>query len=140
MIFPAARREVRPFDTDPVRDSGADFGPATADGEWEINGSTNPAANKYGQGPCLYLGSTGSKVQQPSACRRVLRQASTRRRKGGIGCGIPFSCWDRNSCCHVACSGRPDSRSDPLDSFPLSLSASQGPRTGELRIEIEVSG
>jgi hypothetical protein len=65
--FSGSTGEVRRFDADPVRDSGADFGPATADGEWEINGSTNPAANKYDQGPCLYLGSKGQRCSKPAS-------------------------------------------------------------------------
>jgi hypothetical protein len=65
--FSGSTGEVRPFDTDPVRDSGADFEPASADGEWEINGLTNPAANKYDQGPCLYLGSKGQRCSNPAS-------------------------------------------------------------------------
>jgi hypothetical protein len=65
--FSGSTGAVRPFNPHPVRDSSADFGPATADGEWEINGSTNPAAKKYDQGPCLYLGSKGQRCSNPAS-------------------------------------------------------------------------
>jgi hypothetical protein len=65
--FSGSTREVRPLGTDPVRDSGAEFGPATAAGGREINGSTSPAENKYDQGPCLYLGSKGQRCTNPAS-------------------------------------------------------------------------
>jgi hypothetical protein len=65
--FPGSTAANRPFNPHPVRDFGADSGPATAGGDWEINGSTNPAAKNYDQGPCLYLGSKGQRCSNPAS-------------------------------------------------------------------------
>jgi hypothetical protein len=65
--FSGSTGEVRPFDADPVRDSAAEFGPATADGEWQSAASITPAAKRSDQGPCLYLGSKGQRCSNPAS-------------------------------------------------------------------------
>jgi hypothetical protein len=64
--FPGSTAANRPFNPHPVRDFGADFGPAAANDDGQTAASITPIAKRSDQGPCLYLGPKGQRCSNPA--------------------------------------------------------------------------